>query len=355
VVRLVLPAVTGLRGVAAGAILLFHVEILRRTFVGDAGHVPLLNHGWAAVDLFFVLSAFLLGAPFLAAHPPSLGRYFWRRFARVVPPYWASVPVALVANAIIGAPAARWRDLWTHATFLHSFFPDTITTINSVYWTLAVEAQIYLALPVLALLLAGPRGAIHVVWLAAVTFTVRALALDHFAFGVAAVNLPGFLLHATSGLLAAKAWARRTTWERRDRWLWWAAAALLLVPLAVLVPPESFLQGRESWLSNLVVRPCLGVGFALVVLASCRSRLASRILGSVPFAWLGERCYSVFLLHLPILGLAVWRWGPGWPSIAAGVLGSLAAAFLFHAAIELPSQRWSHAPLRQRSHGAEPL
>ena len=95
------PALDGVRGVAVVAVLLFHDDLLRGGYLG--------------VDLFFVLSGFLLGLPFLAAvrglRPwPALGTYLIRRARRVLPALWVQVSDTRKAKAV---GAARTKELGT--------------------------------------------------------------------------------------------------------------------------------------------------------------------------------------------------------------------------------------------------
>jgi len=105
----------------------------------------ILNFGWTGVDLFFVLSGYLIGVqllqPIAACQPVELGRFYLRRFLRTLPPYFAVLPLYFLA-------ANAWN--WKYVFFVQNFrMPATFTPS----WSLCVEEQFYLLFPVAAVLL----------------------------------------------------------------------------------------------------------------------------------------------------------------------------------------------------------
>ncbi len=111
--------------------------------------------GWG-VAFFFVLSGFLLGRPYLRAvlHPPerafpSTKRFLTRRFYRIVPLYVFAVAVTAFA-AYVDHRHVSALNIALHLTFLHGFFPAYDAAPFGPLWTMAVDAQFYLTLPLLA-------------------------------------------------------------------------------------------------------------------------------------------------------------------------------------------------------------
>ena len=112
-------ALTGLRGIAACWVFLFHFPALHtQDRLGLSASGPgeflqtFMDMGFAGVNMFFVLSGFLLTLPFANAAiegspRPNLGRYFKRRLLRVFPAYWAQLAIILA----IGAWMITWRPL----------------------------------------------------------------------------------------------------------------------------------------------------------------------------------------------------------------------------------------------------
>src|SRR5512146_2204913 len=107
-----LAALTGLRGFAALWVVLYHVwvdAVPRAMTIGPLDLTPAFSCGWAGVDIFFTLSAFLLSLPFaswqLGAMPrPALATFWLRRVLRIFPAYYAQLAV-LLALAAVGVGA----------------------------------------------------------------------------------------------------------------------------------------------------------------------------------------------------------------------------------------------------------
>lgn len=345
-----LPEITGLRGIASFHVLILHVLVLY-SFAHPVSWNPassLMSYGWIGVDLFFVLSGFLLSLPLLAK-PASMrmpgfwGRYMVRRWWRIAPPYYVSIVVALALAGQLAYLVQKPMDIALHLTFLHSVRQDTLGSIVPVYWTLASEFQFYLLLPLFVLALRGRRwpialaiaSLITLVWRATTYHGPRELAWASF-------TLPGFLIHFSLGVLAAR-WhlaGFRSPVKMRH-----AVPAILVVffvlPLAWLGSP-AFTQGDGSWLGNLILRPLLAVGFAaLVLLVTSQHSLLQRALALSPMRVLGEQSYSLYLVHVPVL-VAINEWTAFrdhglWLYALVGTVASLAAAAVFYHAIERPS------------------
>jgi peptidoglycan/LPS O-acetylase OafA/YrhL len=121
-------------------------------------HGGLFAFGASGVHLFFVLSGFLILRPYAAAildrRPlPSTSRFFARRALRILPAYWFAL---LVIAAL--APTTR-SDFALHLVLLHNWSEGTIESINPPFWTMAIESQFYLLVPVLGFLLHRAAGA----------------------------------------------------------------------------------------------------------------------------------------------------------------------------------------------------
>ncbi|RLD03421.1 MAG: hypothetical protein DRI65_12910, partial [Chloroflexota bacterium] len=158
--RKYIAALTGLRGIAAFLVFLFHYGALHPgirldlwlPLIGGALQFP-LGYGMMGVDLFFVMSGFLLTLPFarsaLTGEPrPPLLRYFKRRFLRVFPAYYAQLFLILS----IGAWFVTWRPLPDYAVLAHlAMFLNLgwhqVTPLVGVWWSLPVEMGFYLLLP----------------------------------------------------------------------------------------------------------------------------------------------------------------------------------------------------------------
>ena len=153
-----LDAIDGLRGLAVLGVIGFHQRLC-----WDRLPTPTLVHrllapsrfGYVGVHLFLVLSGFCLTHSLLRrrreGRSPTLRRYLVDRWRRIAPPYYAVMAACIALNLALSAPAAwpGWRQFLYHPTFLHGLRPDTLGAINAPFWSLSIEFQFYLWLPLL--------------------------------------------------------------------------------------------------------------------------------------------------------------------------------------------------------------
>jgi peptidoglycan/LPS O-acetylase OafA/YrhL len=363
-----------LRALAALAVVLSHVVALAllegaRGGTGlrtDAGGQPVAPGlpGWtadlsqglaAAVWVFFALSGLLLGRPFARAlrerRPlPSLRRYARNRVLRIVPAFWAVVALTLLVHG--PGPQDDALDVLAVPAFLQTWRPSELGSAHLAQaWSLDVEMAFYVALPLLALpaslARARPLGLLA---------ALAAAALGSLAFRAAAAGDPA-MLQSLPALLSAfvpgLALAVAEPWLARRPAA--AARAVGAVAAAVALPAlaaAALLDGRVAKQGLL-----LAVGGGGLVAAAVLPELAGRpwrVLAARPLHWLGERSYSLFLVHLLVLeGLLALAEGAPPRAVllvllVAGVPASVLAAWALHAAVERPflRRRASQAPPR---------
>jgi peptidoglycan/LPS O-acetylase OafA/YrhL len=164
-----IPEMDGLRFAAIGMVILFHLSgylIAKSPFYGTA-HPPsdwlaqAAVVGFRGVELFFVISGFILGLPFAAHYlkgtaPVSLRKYYLRRLTRLEPPYIVALLLLFVlAVGIEGArPASFYPHLAASLFYLHSLIYGTFSPAMGVAWSLEIEVQFYMLVPLLTLLFA---------------------------------------------------------------------------------------------------------------------------------------------------------------------------------------------------------
>ena len=357
------PALDGMRGVAALLVVGFHVVLFAVELPMDGRRpeeaaTPLargfLDWGFIGVDFFFVLSAFLLSQPFLVSGLRQDWRdYAVKRLVRVVPAYYASLVLAAV---LVGRSDHWWfawdsDDVWRHLLFVHGFWQDTQWTISPVYWTLAVELQFYLLLPILAIPFRGRRWPLALAAALALTLAYRVWA--HVP-GDGAVTifreqqLPAFLWHFALGITMA-----RIRQQVRNRSLPPAALdGLVLAAIAAFIVAPSAWFGAEAtsfghWTPTYIMayRTTVAAGFALAILFVCAG--PGRIAGAMqspPFALLGSWSYSLYLTHYAA-GAALVLAAPRLLELDLASLTFVIAAFalvlagVFHALVEAPALR----------------
>jgi len=158
------PALTAARGVAALWVFVYHVWLSigpQRLLVPFAGTTldltPLASAGWARVDVFYVLSGFLLWGVFddyasRRTDAIRVARFTERRALRILPPFYAQVVLlAVLGLATTWVEPPSWTTLALHATLTHGLSYEHFQAVNNVWWTLSIEAQFYVAPPLLAM------------------------------------------------------------------------------------------------------------------------------------------------------------------------------------------------------------
>ncbi len=371
-------AIEGLRGLAVLWVVAFHYLVLREGRVDDAfvalvnGFPPvhaLVRNGYLGVDLFFLITGFLLTLPWFkhardGRPAPSARAFYLRRIRRIVPAYW--VQLAVLA-AVFLPLLASWRfvkaelgfvlaNLAAHATFLHYTTPLTSASfsINGALWTLAIEFQYYLLLPLLAPLFvrrpfatAAAFVALAIAWRWAAAHSFGAWVEAYQAMSarwqvpesalraLIATQLPGYLAHFAAGILCGRAWllARdRAPSRSRDAALaalaFSCAAGLWCVLRFGLAP-----LGELSWL----LHPLL-IGGAMAAAVSARPSWSHAVLAPAPLAWVGRVSYSTYLYHMPLV-LLLTRLAPGlggWLALPAYLAALMAVSWLSWRFVERP-------------------
>lgn len=358
--RPALPALTGLRAVAAVWVVLFHYrEDLLALAPSLAPLDTLMRAGYLGVDLFFPLSGFVLAY----TYADRMRSFTWRatgdfvrnRFARVWPVHVVTLNVDLAIAALIGTLGVgadghrRTAGAYVeNLAMVHTWFNDR-PSFNSPAWSISSEWFAYLLAPLLFVAVARLRRASSALLLAALScavmlavFATLALPngnLEHMFY----VRIMGEFL---GGMLLCLAWVRGGA--RLGR-----LVVVLPLTVAVLALVPAAADGHY-WAA-----PALGLGVA--ALAGSTGWI-TRALSWPAVVAAGEASYALYMTHLLVQPLVrparVWAHGSGWAS--ALVLGGLVAvlvamAWLVHARVERPARRRLQAPRRgERPRPAEP-
>ncbi|MEP6761145.1 MAG: acyltransferase [Sporichthyaceae bacterium] len=366
------PALDGVRGVAALLVVLSHIGYQ----TGEAAnglHGALLARGDFGVALFFVLSGLLLYRPWAIADgtdrtPPPWRRYYQRRAVRILPAYWL---VLLVVLLIAVRGDASSLDLTTNLTLTQVYGAGHLLPDFTQTWSLCTEAAFYILLPLVG---AGVARIVHPWTRAAALVGVIALSLGWTGFAAAGqlprfagTWLPGHAGWFACGVLLAilleesrrrphgrvGGWVRDFA-ERPGTLLALAAggAALAVSPLAgprTLSPSTAAEAIVKESLYGVVA--LLVIGAALV--AAPWTPLA-RLLGSRPARWLGRVGYGVFLWHLLVLdatmrllGTPLFA-GDAWRVGILTVSGALLAGWLSWRLVERPLLERFSRPVSSR-------
>ncbi len=316
----------GVRAVAFLAVFGFHfgLPVDPALAFGGVGFriIPHLDLG---VEIFFVLSGFLIFRPFAAANLvgsplPRLRPYLVRRALRIYPAYWVALTVLLLAGEVkIHGGALRY---FAHYSLVHTYLPEDLRyAFDGIgpAWSLVVEVSFYLLVPILGAALRRASWSQHLVAIASLTavgFLVRALTVAHplndkfggwlkSTVGVLPLALaalgPGMALAVLS--VAQPQWA--TDMFRRV-WMWWLVAVGGVVVLMVIAPTSVDNQFRvptssvELW--HRMITPVIAV--ALIgpcVFGDAGRSVLFKILRHRSLVAVGIVSYGAYLWHHPLL------------------------------------------------------
>jgi peptidoglycan/LPS O-acetylase OafA/YrhL len=314
------PNVNFLRAFAALLVLVYHVIELAPWSSFPTEGLPLtFRVGWVGVDLFFVISGFVIGLSAIKLYREGEADYRWtfmrRRLARIVPLYLltGAAFIVFVRPAML---QLSWEKLaiqiGSHLVFLHNLHPWLHSSINGANWSVAAEMQFYvlaiLAVPLLsrvdlrvlfggALLIAWGFRALaywgaHDLGNPNITFVYATQVpsmLDAFAIGICIARLH---LDGTIPRLAA-----------RDHAIF-PLATVCAFALGLTVVWTSYWAQTDYWGNVWMVvfwRTALALTFGALVLLAAQLPDLTRYWPLRPLNYLGEISYGIYLWHLPVI------------------------------------------------------
>lgn len=285
----------------------------------DLGNI--LINGWAGVDLFFVLSGFLIGSHLMRGIEAGgglsrglLADYARRRYFRIAPVYYLVLGLILL-GAFPYYPYPEnmngiARHILDHVLFLQDYYP---ADINVVFWSLGVEAKFYLFAP---FLIWGVLKLPRVGWrVGAITAMIGAQILARIFFAPEVSGYEAYFLNVRSlfhfsmdgllmGVLVACVWrdegVRKMMSGRVASILYWGGL-ILLVGLLFSRPLVDLGVGVFE---RVGVATVLSVGFGAVMLGALGQAKGSGVLGWSGFSFPAKISYSLYLVHLPLLFLS---------------------------------------------------
>jgi peptidoglycan/LPS O-acetylase OafA/YrhL len=362
-----LPGLNLLRAIAIVWVMTFHSYIVWN--ITDAIR-PYWQFGWMGVDLFFMLSGYLIGSqvlkPLARGEPLRFGDFYLRRALRIFPAYF--VVLALYALWPDFREQPGMQPVWQFLTYTVNLLIDTTKNLAfSHVWSLCVEEHFYLLFPLLAWVLTR-RASLGKTVTACLAILLGGIALRSFIWlhwmqpvqdaddGQYGTIFLEHIYYASysrlDGLLAGVALAAIQVW----RPLWWMhmqtkVRLLVLGGLAVTATAMWIFTDRAGFIATSIGYPLLSLGLALLV---CAASGGQSWLGRwrVPGAgWLALASYSLYLSHKGVFhlvhqALAAYPQIHGLAAFACYALATLLGGALLHYAVERPFLRLRDAWLR---------
>lgn len=349
----------GLRGTAVLLVLAHHYIVLSPLLAAPFGTPPaylraaLYLPTAAGVDLFFVLSGFLVGGILLdyRKSPQLFATFYLRRFVRIVPLAWLCVSVVFVVSLITGLPAlegpAGW---WPYYTFTVNFslaaHSNWWMSWLTPLWSVAIEEQFYLLLPLVVRI--WPEG--RLAWLGpaliAFAWLARAVVLLAFpgAYFACHVLTPCRLDAFGCGFTAA--WLVRSrlwpAWQRLGCWRW-----LLLAPpaaaCAALCVRKNNSLALASWGYTAIA---VFDGLLLLLLYEPAHSWIRKVFSSPVLRTYGKYSYFIYLFQVMLVGPALGILFHGsWRAPAPTTGFEALIAFVLPLPLAWASWRWFEEPL----------
>ncbi|MGQ8364653.1 acyltransferase family protein [Glaciecola sp. 1036] len=322
-----IASLDGLRAIAAVSVFIVHFQQFTKVS-GSAGMFDferLMINGNTGVALFFILSGFLLSMPFWGKAEsnqlPNIKEYFANRALRIIPIYYICLFALLALKGFSGADA-NFNNIISHLFFLHNLKDYQVMSLNPPFWTLAVEFQFYLLLPLFFLAI-KPLSTIFKqtsIFLLAIGLFLLHIWLMHklesytdwpitfsliWPFGFEShanfsgalkystlAHLPHFLLGVFTASIFLK--VKNVSSTILFDLLFWSALIASFIILAT--PLDDSLQvtyGRYNF-------PYIPLLLATVLLSAPLSKTAKFLLESSMIKFIGVVSYGIYIFHYPI-------------------------------------------------------
>jgi peptidoglycan/LPS O-acetylase OafA/YrhL len=349
------PALDGVRGIAIMSVVGLH------TF-----RIP--RQGALGVDLFFVLSGFLITTLLLEEHRErgriSLVAFYRRRALRLLPALFALLLTYAVVQAVILVArgdfhGATLREPLLGVAAAAGYFSNLFQLAHDVplslshLWSLAEEEQFYIVWPALLLLVLRyrPASSSRIVLGLIAAVAVERLALTLSGTGYLRLYLgpdthaEPLLIGCLFGIWFVRGQLPRIAATKAAR-QWTSTVALTLVALGLFELYRLFPTGIYGT-PVLTVFACAAA--LLIVCAAMGDSAVARLLSTRPLTFLGRISYSLYLWQLPVIGALGLRLGAGGARAALAAAGAILMAIASYYVVELPFLRRKRRVRRQES------
>ena len=283
--------------------------------------------GPQGVVVFFTLSAFSLSMS-VETRNLTWREYASRRFMRIAPPSYFCLVAALLVGRIsywsahFATPFDFKSFVW-HLTFTNWIDYRHTNNAIGVEWTLSVEVIFYLFLP---LLLSASKNIFGCIILVGAAIALQRLQDPSLPVEAWQWSPAPFAVCFVIGVITWRIWQRLEI----PSYAGWPTLAFVVAVLIVLKPHWGFENGVTAW----------SVGAALLILTG-RSRAGVVVFGNNISFLIGERSYSIYLVHLAVISVVAQVLGAGPAQAALALIGTVVGTEILFRFVEAPSQRYA--------------
>ncbi|MBU3585175.1 acyltransferase family protein [Polynucleobacter sp. AM-26B4] len=291
-----------LRGIAALMTVLFHLVAFAE-LTAPSGFEFIGSYFGKGVPLFFCLSGFVLAYGYskkLEKSGSNIIDFYLKRFFRIAPLFY----IVLICWRGVGHFLWMWSEsatvLFLNFTFLFGLVPTAHESLVMARWSIGIEMLFYLAFPIIIILMGNIKKSLIIFIISLIMSSIvyqvySQLGMNSYAYMNAITQAPFFI----AGILTFRLWEYRDFKKSKYAWLLLLLALTLVFVLitsskfAGLLDSEKLLgSGRNIW----------AIIFCLIIYSCCNIKIP--FLTSGPMVWIGQRSYSIYLLH-PIILIAM--------------------------------------------------
>jgi peptidoglycan/LPS O-acetylase OafA/YrhL len=353
------PGLDALRFLAISLVILFHFRFV--------------HWGWIGVDLFFVLSGFLIGGALIdqgRQDQLSFARFYGHRALRILPVYYFFIAACFFLQP--HQPGTMWSSLAAAFTFMQStgsyyfHWPVDSSYVPGGSWTLVIEETFYVLAPVLIWLVTRASKSLWVIFAIFLAIflcgmPVRLAVTSGFAHDDANWHFSSFIqFHSRFDELAAGVAAAafmRLAKDKYPRWLFGCAAVAGIFIFLAFMYDKPDLLARPQYMT----RPTIWMPTLLAITFASTTLALYDFKPTAPYIVIGARLsYGLYLMHLLVMGLIAPRSDVGWLGILQNVtshnarsviviLGCIALTYFLSLLIEYPFIRLYRRPSRTKS------
>ncbi|MGH1375289.1 MAG: acyltransferase family protein [Alphaproteobacteria bacterium] len=337
----------------------------------------IIYNGWAGVELFFVLSGFLITTQLLRQplNYSTVKKYLCKRYFRIAPAYYVAVCMVLITSHIledlINKPfwdivSTWWLPLLSHFAFLHDYI-GRHPSIDGLFWSIPVEIKFYIIIPAFIYLLTKIKSNAYRMYCVLgfyVLSSIIKISYIYTQYGTDLIPYGDYFFYikspfhmALDGLIIGTlcAFAFKTQYiksmqenTKLSNLIFYTGGAIFL---AFAISPH-FVNDMASLIERMMIPPLLAISFGLILIGAITNSCASRFLSSGILHFIAKISYCLYLTHIYALFLQIgiikrlhlYIESPTYCwllSLPIYFITAVCIAYLLHIYVEKPCLDWS--------------